>query len=325
MSPLTISAVIPVSNKAPHVGAAIGSALAQHRLPDEILVIDDASRDGSRAIIEGFTDPRLHLLSRPVPGPGGYAARNLAIGEAQSQWIAFLDADDTWYPGHLDTLARMISTAGSDVVGAFTGWERVWRDGRRQRDVFGASLGPRVTETVLDFDGFLATWRALGTSPIWTSASAFRREALLQAGLFPEGRCRRGGDADLWLRVMALGRAVACTEVSAAYHQGTANQVTHQERGAGSHCAWATLEMLAAAAPESRRRLLADLKGVLTNTDFRLHAAMERYAPITGGSASTPARWLRRLVLEALVRLPRPLQQRVRALQRRLTRRRRGT
>lgn len=324
MSLLTISAVIPVSNKAPHVGAAIASALAQGRPPDEILVIDDASRDGSRAVIEGFTDQRLRLLSRPVPGPGGYAARNLGIREARSQWIAFLDADDVWYPGHLDTLARMASTAGTDVVGAFTGWERVWPDGRRQRDVFGASLGPGVTETILDFDGFLAIWGALGTSPIWTTASAFRREALLQAGLFPEGRCRRGGDTDLWLRIMALGRALACTEVSAAYHQNTVNQVTHQERLAGSPCAWTTLEMLAAGAPESRRRLLADLKGVLTMADFRLHAAMARYAPITGGSASPPARWLRRLILEALVRLPRPVQEGVRALQRRLTRRRRG-
>jgi glycosyltransferase involved in cell wall biosynthesis len=324
MSPLTISAVIPVSNKAPHVGAAIASALAQSRPPDEILVVDDASRDGSRAVIESFTDERLRLLSRPVPGPGGYAARNLAIREARSQWIAFLDADDAWYSGHLEALARMASTAGSDVVGAFTGWERVWPDGRRQRDVFGASRGPGVTETVLDFDGFLAVWGALGTSPIWTTASVFRREALLRAGLFPEGRCKRGGDVDLWLRIMALGRALACTEVSAAYHQNTTNQVTHQERLAGSHCAWATLELLAAGAPESRRRLLADLKGALTRDDFRLHAAMERYSPITGGSGSPRARWLRRLGLEALVRLPRPVQESVRALQRRLTRRRRG-
>jgi GT2 family glycosyltransferase len=320
MSATTISVVIPVSNKAPHVGDAIRSVLVQSRAPDEILIIDDASWDGSRAVIESFADHRIRVLSRPIPGPGGYAARNLGILEAQSHWIAFLDADDVWYPDHLEALARLMAAAGADVVGAFTGWERVWPNGRRQRDVFSARLGPNVSETALDFDAFLGAWAELGASPVCTIACAFRREALIRAGLFPEGRCRRGGDIDTWLRVMALGRALVCTKVSAAYHQGTVNQVTRQERPGRSHCARGTLETLAVGASEPRRRLLAELTSLTTMPDFRLNAAMERYAPIVGDRSSHPARWLRRFALEAIVCLPRPVQGGLRALRRSLTR-----
>jgi glycosyltransferase involved in cell wall biosynthesis len=144
VSPPVISVVIPVSDKAPHIGAALESVLAQDYAPHEILVIDDASRDGSRTVVEGYPDPRIRLLSRTERGPGGYAARNLGIGEARGDWIAFLDADDLWYPQHLRVLSGLIATAAPDVVCVFSGWERLWRDGRRQRDVFSASRDRRL-------------------------------------------------------------------------------------------------------------------------------------------------------------------------------------
>ena len=80
----TIAAVIPLHNKERFVARALESVLAQTRPVDEIIVVDDASTDGSLDKVNAFSDSRLKLLHRTDPGPGGYAARNLAIRSASS-------------------------------------------------------------------------------------------------------------------------------------------------------------------------------------------------------------------------------------------------
>jgi glycosyltransferase involved in cell wall biosynthesis len=117
----SIAVVVPVHNKRPHINRCLTSILSQTRPIDEIIVIDDASDDGSVGEIAKFADERIRLLKRPVPGPGGYAARNLGILQAKSDWIAFLDADDAWNPSHIEKLAlsstpRLSESAASSPV-----------------------------------------------------------------------------------------------------------------------------------------------------------------------------------------------------------------
>jgi glycosyltransferase involved in cell wall biosynthesis len=83
------------------VARSVGSVLNQTFRDFELIIINDASTDGSVEEVQKFNDPRIRLLHRDEPGPGGYAARNLGIKEARGKWIAFLDADDEWYPEHL--------------------------------------------------------------------------------------------------------------------------------------------------------------------------------------------------------------------------------
>src|SRR5689334_22248487 len=134
-----IAAVIPVFNKGPHVARAISSVLAQTRRVDELILVDDASTDGSLEQIRAFRCAKIRLLQRGKPGAGGYAARNLAIRHATSSWIAFLDADDSWHPYFVDEIARLIGRASSNTGCVFTGYERVWPDRPPQRDRFSAS------------------------------------------------------------------------------------------------------------------------------------------------------------------------------------------
>jgi succinoglycan biosynthesis protein ExoO len=320
MSPPSIAVVIPIHNKGPHVRAAIASVLAQTRPADEIVLVDDASTDDSMAVAATFDDPRIRTFRREVPGPGGYAARNVGIYEAKSDWIAFLDADDAWYDNHLADVAGLIGKAGERTIGVFTGWERVWPDGRTRRDLYSASQAKGVTETTLDFDGFVARWLELGTPPIWTSSCVFRRDTLIAAGLFPEGRCRKGGDKDMWLRAMALGEALSTTSVSAAYHQDTVNQVTQAIGGPEPHCIWPTLEALSRNCPAPRKAMLAQLRNSDEFVDFRRAAAQERISPILHGGQRKAS--LRGLVLPVLAVLPSWPQQALRGLWRRLRARR---
>jgi len=96
---MRVSVVIPVYNAEQFVAAAIQSALAQPETA-EILLIDDGSNDASRAICQKFlTEPRVQLLSHPNHlNQGASASRNLGIDKATMEYVAFLDADDTYVP-----------------------------------------------------------------------------------------------------------------------------------------------------------------------------------------------------------------------------------
>lgn len=254
----TIAAVIPLYNKERFVARAVASVLAQTRPVDEIIVVDDASTDRSLEKVKAFVDPRLKLLRRDEPGPGGYAARNLAIRSATSRWIAFLDADDSWKPEFIEEISKLTARA-SDAIGCvFTGFEKIWSDNRIVHDVHSV----RYQHTDIkswNFESFVSDWIRLGSSPIWTSACAIRRDILLQAGLFPEGRCRLGGDKDTWLRTIAQTDALSSPRPCATYHKITENQVTRQETFNAPPCLCGTSQLMLAAATGKRRTLLMRL------------------------------------------------------------------
>jgi glycosyltransferase involved in cell wall biosynthesis len=219
----SITAVIPLYNKGPHIERAIRTALDQSDPPDEITVVDDASQDDGPALVRRFGD-RVRLLQRSEPGPGGYAARNLAIETARSEWIAFLDADDTWAPDYLRTIRGLIAEA-PEVGAVFTSRTIVRSD---LTSFAQTALEGGETPGVLDFAGFLRLWMSLRRSPMWTSAVVARRDALLQAGLFPAGRCARGGDKDTWLRLARVAPVIGSSFVGATYYNDAVNQVTRR-------------------------------------------------------------------------------------------------
>src|SRR5690606_31751069 len=97
-----ISVIVPAYNKGPHIKRCINSIVKQTYSCFELIIVYDQSSDDTLKGIEEFTDSRIRLFKRDVPGPGGYAARNLGIEKANGNWIAFLDADDEWYPDHLE-------------------------------------------------------------------------------------------------------------------------------------------------------------------------------------------------------------------------------
>ncbi len=131
----SFAVVVPLYNKRPHIGRALASIFAQTEAPAEIFVVDDASTDGGLDEVVHHRDERLKILRRPEPGPGGYAARNMAVLRAQSDWIAFLDADDAWTPDHLATVRAAIaqSRRPKRLACVFAGYSNIFPDGRRNR------------------------------------------------------------------------------------------------------------------------------------------------------------------------------------------------
>jgi glycosyltransferase involved in cell wall biosynthesis len=89
----SVSVIIPAFNAAAFIEAAILSAVGQTVQPFEILVVDDGSTDATAEIAAGFS-PKVRVILRPHLG--GSSTLNVGVEQAQSEMLAFLDADDVW-------------------------------------------------------------------------------------------------------------------------------------------------------------------------------------------------------------------------------------
>src|SRR6266850_1138921 len=87
-----VSVVIPLYNKGSHISRALDSVLGQGFPYFEIVVVNDASTDDGPEVVKQYTDPRIRLVHRDSPQPGGEAARNEGIANSSAPLIAFLDA-----------------------------------------------------------------------------------------------------------------------------------------------------------------------------------------------------------------------------------------
>ncbi|MDH5436731.1 MAG: glycosyltransferase, partial [Gammaproteobacteria bacterium] len=129
MSQPTISVVIAVFNGAKTVKRAIESVLSQTYSALEIIVVDDGSTDNTAEIVKSFSEPVKYFYQ---DNAGVSVARNNGVGQAQGEWIAFLDADDWYYPDRLRWHAEWIEE--DDNLDFLTGdFDYVTPDGSRIR------------------------------------------------------------------------------------------------------------------------------------------------------------------------------------------------
>lgn len=133
------SVVIPVFNRAGVLGAALASVLAQTEQDFEIVVADDGSKDDPKAVIDRLGDPRIRYVRQE--NRGGGAARNLGIDNARGRFIAFLDSDDVFLPGHLAAMRRLL-----DGSSGTAGYARMIVDRGDGRQILKPSRAIRAGE-----------------------------------------------------------------------------------------------------------------------------------------------------------------------------------
>lgn len=95
----TVSVVISLYNKGKYVERALSSVFAQTYPPLEVIIVDDGSTDDGHEKVLNFNNPKIILIKQENKGPG--SARNTGLAIAKGKYIAFLDADDEWYPSFL--------------------------------------------------------------------------------------------------------------------------------------------------------------------------------------------------------------------------------
>ena len=99
----TFSVVIPVYNGEKYIQNAVKSCLTQTVVPDEIIVIDDASTDDTELQIKQIRSDRIVYI-RNGQNKGASFCRNIGIQSARYSWILFLDADDTFHPQKVEII-----------------------------------------------------------------------------------------------------------------------------------------------------------------------------------------------------------------------------
>ncbi len=191
-----VSVIVAARNEAEHLRPCVESLLAAGRGEAEIIVVDDASTDGSLRILEEYAS-RIRVLRGEGQGPG--RARNLGLAAGRKPWVAFTDADCIVPPDWLAVLTEGIAKTAPSVS-SIGGGQKISADAR----CFERNIG-KFFESV----GFVSDYIHSGSSPQPVNHNPtcnvlYRREALKAAGGFDESLwpCE---DLDLDLRLKKLG------------------------------------------------------------------------------------------------------------------------
>jgi glycosyltransferase involved in cell wall biosynthesis len=188
-----VAIAIPAYNAANTVTAAVQSVLQQSYRDFTLTVVDDGSTDGTAVAVEAFGD-RVRLVR--VPNGGVSAARNSGVAHIDAEFVAFLDADDTWAADKLERQVEILDER-PDAGMCFTGIARV--------DTTGATTSLTAAVDREDFCRDLLLFSSV--VPSSPSTMLIRREVFDDLGGW-DHRFSQCADWDLLLR-MSLGTRFA--------------------------------------------------------------------------------------------------------------------
>ncbi len=184
-----VTVLLAVHNGEPFVAEALESVLGQTFEDFELLVVDDASTDGTVATVTSFADPRIRLL-RNERNLGQVPSLNRGLRESRGELVARLDADDRCLPTRLE---RQVAVLDSDPrIGLVGSWlELVDERGRRV-----GALEKRLD----DFADFVFHTLIMR---VWVShpAAMYRLAPVLELGGYDEAT-GPSEDKDLWRRLL---------------------------------------------------------------------------------------------------------------------------
>ena len=211
---MKISVVCPTFNSESFVETTLLSVLAQTRLPEEIIIVDDGSFDDTLKILKKFQSKHKSLIPIQIfemnhRGPG--AARNKGIKSANCEWIAFLDSDDTWHPSKLDRVQRNIGNSKQvnfichdEILSNISGKETEMRHSFNFRDTC-------PLKKQLYFKNFIST-----------STVVCKKSLLTENDLFDES-LMSAQDYDLWLKLSPSMNLLVIRETLGKYIERKGN------------------------------------------------------------------------------------------------------
>lgn len=212
-----VAVVVPAYNRAEVIGRALESILSQKYLPTEIVVVDDGSSDGTADAVAQFGS--MVRCVRKTNG-GVSSARNFGIEQSQSEWIAFLDSDDCWYP---DKLVRQAVILQKYPFLKWCSCNGVLVSPQSQR--LHTIAGQNALE-LRDSGYFSSYFRAAGRGAWFhTNGMLIHRTVFNEVGLF-DTSLSRSEDLDLWWRIAMKYPAIGYVpQPMFEVREGTANSL----------------------------------------------------------------------------------------------------
>ena len=151
---MSISVIVPTYNRAELLPATLDAILAQTLPPDEIIVVDDGSRDASLTVLQRYA-PRVRTI--PIENSGELVARNTGLRAACGDLVAFCDSDDLWRAGLSAAMAALWQAEPGHevaycdfVVVRDEAWEPRQQIHRRARRLLGRIASGRPDGGVFD-------------------------------------------------------------------------------------------------------------------------------------------------------------------------------
>lgn len=196
----SLAVVMPMYQSAMTVINALQSIVLQVPLPNEVILVDDASLDNTVSLVEEFIS--THQLSgwcvlRCPINMGAAAARHRGVMATSARYVAFLDADDEWMPGHLARSINCMHVNGLDLYGA------------------QFSESPYTTESNIEVLRSISLVSQLMRNHFFTSTVIVIKASYMKVGGFEVGH-RYSEDYRLWLK-MCAETGFKCSVSSAAH------------------------------------------------------------------------------------------------------------
>jgi glycosyltransferase involved in cell wall biosynthesis len=213
---MKISVVIPLYNKRGTVLRALNSIFAQTVQPEEVIVVNDGSTDGSEKAVAELNHPLVRLFHQANAGVS--AARNRGIAEARSEWIAFLDADDEWLPEYLFTIKNLNKKYPQCSILATTYFLQNYKGLRNKIVLKGIPFSGN--------DGILINYFFVATyshPPICSSAVVIKKTSLKNIGEFPIGVIS-GEDLITWAKLAVTYQIGYCLDPKSIFYQGESHE-----------------------------------------------------------------------------------------------------
>ena len=213
------SVIIPLFNKENFIETTLKSAFNQTFSDFEILIINDGSTDKSEEKVLNFNDNRIRYFSKENEGVS--ATRNLGIERANGEIIAFLDADDYWYPNHLQNLFQLYNQFPE--CGLYcTNYERFYNTNKIVKPFFVAI--PEFSWKGIVKDFFKSSYI---DRIAWTSAVAIPKIVFNKVGCFDTKiTLGAGEDTHLWLRIALKYKVAFDTEISSRHVLDAENRIS---------------------------------------------------------------------------------------------------
>ncbi|MBA3987025.1 MAG: glycosyltransferase family 2 protein [Flavobacteriales bacterium] len=201
------SVILPLYNKENYIGDTLKSVLEQTETDFEIIIVNDGSTDSSKQIINSFTDRRIKYFSKD--NGGASSARNFGMEKASGEFIAFLDADDYWYPHHLKKMAKLITLNPNYQV--FASATNVETEKNTYPSQYSIKNFKNTETYILNY--FNASLQA---SILNSSNIVIKKEVVKNIGLF-DTKYRSGEDTDYWIRIGLNYPVVFSGKISVRY------------------------------------------------------------------------------------------------------------
>ncbi len=219
---LDVSVIIPAYNAKKWIGRAIRSVLNQTVMPAEIIVVDDGSTDGTAQATQKY-GAAIRYFYQQNSGPA--VARNLGIDHAESEWFAFLDADDEWLPHKIESQVHVLKE-NPDLKWCCSACENFGIGITSLCSLPEGLKQEAVHHKVLRFFSALLKGTIFGTPGFVIHGSVFDELGGFDAEMLT------GQDEDMWCRIaLKYPRIGYCCDPCWRYHRENPNSVHRRGHG----------------------------------------------------------------------------------------------